>query len=127
MQRRELLERLGAGGALIALGQAGSPGPIEATKRLPNVGAVSLVPAPAAGHRLADIAPELEKILRRSAIVTPPRYGVAEIRFQTVMVPMRDGIRCATDLYLPPKLPAPAIAFRTPYGRAEDLSAGGFV
>ena len=32
---------------------------------------------------------------------------------------MRDGIRLATDLYLPADGPAPAIAVRTPYGRAH--------
>ena len=33
-------------------------------------------------------------------------------------VTMRDGVRLATDLYLPPETPAPAIVVRTPYGRA---------
>ena len=33
-------------------------------------------------------------------------------------VTMRDGVRLATDLYLPPEKPAPAIVVRTPYGRA---------
>jgi len=32
-------------------------------------------------------------------------------------VSMRDGVRLATDVYLPPALPAPAIGVRTPYGR----------
>ena len=36
------------------------------------------------------------------------------------MVSMRDGVRLATDLYLPPQLPAPVIAVRTPYGRGSD-------
>ncbi len=40
---------------------------------------------------------------------------------------MRDGVRLATDLYLPPKLPAPAIALRTPYGRASDKYVGVFL
>src|SRR5581483_242147 len=46
---------------------------------------------------------------------------------------MRDGVRLATDLYLPPSLPAPAIAMRTPYGRAastgllEQLAENGYV
>lgn len=38
---------------------------------------------------------------------------------------MRDGIRLATDLYLPPKTPAPVIAIRTPYAR--DADHNGFV
>ena len=38
---------------------------------------------------------------------------------QTDMVPMRDGVRLATDVYLPDgKGPWPAILFRTPYGKA---------
>ena len=37
---------------------------------------------------------------------------------QTVMVPMRDGVKLATDIYLPDgKGPRPAILFRTPYGK----------
>ena len=38
---------------------------------------------------------------------------------QTYMVPMRDGIRLATDVYLPSSEegPWPAILIRTPYGR----------
>jgi len=78
-------------------------------------------------QRLADAAPELERILRRSVIHTPARFAVSEIRCQTVMVTMRDGIRLATDLYLPPVLPAPAIAARTPYDKAVDAYAGAFL
>lgn len=40
---------------------------------------------------------------------------------------MRDGTRLATDVYLPPVSPAPAVAFRTPYGRAADSFAGVFL
>ena len=37
---------------------------------------------------------------------------------QTVMVPMRDGVKLATNVYLPDgKGPWPAILFRTPYGK----------
>ncbi|MHC4461018.1 MAG: CocE/NonD family hydrolase [Planctomycetota bacterium] len=37
---------------------------------------------------------------------------------QTVMVPMRDGVKLATDVYLPDSEgPLPAILFRTPYGK----------
>jgi uncharacterized protein len=49
-----------------------------------------------------------------------------------VLVPMRAGVRLATDLYLPPITPAPAIAVRTPYGGAtlrplnEALAAAGY-
>lgn len=77
--------------------------------------------------RLADTAPELERILERSSIHTPYRFSVSEIRCETTMVAMRDGARLATDLYLPPALPAPAIAVRTPYGRGMDAYVGAFL
>jgi hypothetical protein len=39
---------------------------------------------------------------------------------ETIMVPMRDGIRLATDVYLPEGPgPFPVIMERTPYGRNE--------
>lgn len=76
--------------------------------------------------RLADLAPELELILTHGAD-TSPLFAVSDIRCVTVMVAMRDGMRLATDLYLPPKLPAPAIAMRTPYGRASDKSVGALL
>ena len=44
----------------------------------------------------------------------------AAISRETVLVPMRDGIRLATDVYRPPVSRAPAIALRTPYGRATQ-------
>ncbi len=76
---------------------------------------------------LADIAPELARGLGRSAILSPARFAVSKIRVETVMVTMRDGVRLATDLYLPPELPAPAVAMRTPYGRDRDTNAGVFL
>jgi predicted acyl esterase len=36
-------------------------------------------------------------------------------------------VQLATDLYLPPRLPGPAIAVRTPYGKDADRSAGVFL
>jgi predicted acyl esterase len=48
-----------------------------------------------------------------------PLFGEAEIRRQTVWVTMRDGVRLATDLYLPPAGRAPSVAIRTPYDRAN--------
>lgn len=68
--------------------------------------------------RLAEVAPELERILTRGAEL-PERFGDSEIHRETVWVTMRDGMRLATDVHLPPNLPAPAIAVRTPYGRAD--------
>src|SRR5688572_19624121 len=68
-------------------------------------------------RRLADVAHELEVMLTRGAI-PPARFTPEQVARRTVFVSMRDGIRLATDLYLPPLLPAPAIAIRTPYKRA---------
>lgn len=73
-------------------------------------------------QRLADIAPDLKRILE-SEPHTPARYEASAIRRETVFVTMRDGIRLATDLYLPPDLPAPAIAVRTPYERTQFVEA----
>ena len=72
---------------------------------------------------LRDVAPHLERALSKNELETPAVYAVPEIRLETVRVAMRDGILLATDLYLPPKLPAPAIAIRTPYGRGGDPNA----
>jgi predicted acyl esterase len=71
--------------------------------------------SPASG-RLADVAPAFLAALS-DAVRTPPAHKPSDIRRQTVQVAMRDGILLATDLYLPPDLPAPIIALRTPYGR----------
>lgn len=65
---------------------------------------------------LADVAPVLAAVLagtRPAARAWEP----GAISRQTVLVPMRDGIQLATDVYLPPGGPAPALAMRTPYGR----------
>jgi predicted acyl esterase len=76
--------------------------------------------------RLADVAPDLERMLTRGA-ATAPRFAVSEIRCETVWIVMRDGVRLATDVYLPPHTPAPVIAVRTPYGRgAMDRLVGAF-
>ncbi len=40
---------------------------------------------------------------------------------------MRDGVRLATDVYLPPLPCGPAIAVRTPYSRGMDAYAGTFL
>jgi predicted acyl esterase len=53
--------------------------------------------------------------------------GVSLFAFttQTIMMPMRDGVRLATDVHLPfGNVPRPTILIRTPYGRgsgADDL------
>jgi len=52
------------------------------------------------------------------------RFGAISIAApakQTVMVPMRDGVKLATDIYLPEgKGPWPAILSRTPYGKGDN-------
>ncbi len=46
---------------------------------------------------------------------------------ETVLIPMRDGIRLATDVYLPGTQPPwPAILVRTPYSRGEGQILGEF-
>ena len=75
-----------------------------------------------APRRLAEVAPDLEKILTLSAIPSPI-FDHSEISCRTELVTMRDGVRLATDLYLPPILPAPAIVMRTPYGRAAHAES----
>lgn len=67
-------------------------------------------------QRLVDAAPELERLLTRGDL-PPPRFAASDIKRETVWVSMRDGVRLATDLHLPPVSPAPAIAVRTPYDR----------
>lgn len=78
-------------------------------------------------RRLRAIAPELQRVLKRSVILTPARFAISEIRFETVKVPTRDGTLLATELFLPPALPAPTIAVRTPYGRGADGYAGALL
>src|SRR3990170_7245725 len=73
--------------------------------------------------------------------------GPSEVRLeQNVMIPLRDGVRLATDLYFPAGSsgPWPVILFRTPYGKnagrpvdesrvlggpekAQRLAAAGYV
>ena len=47
---------------------------------------------------------------------------------RSVMVPMRDGARLATDVYRPADVtgPLPAIVMRTPYNKAGSAGAGNF-
>src|SRR6185369_14353580 len=79
-------------------------------------------------HHLAQAAPELHSLLTWSADVAPAaRFAVAEVRCETQFVPMRDGVKLATDVYLPPVVPAPAIVLRTPYDRAADRYVSAFV
>lgn len=66
------------------------------------------------------MSPELERLLSRGGEGSPPGFGIAEIKCETAYVAMRDGVRLATDIYLPPRLPAPAVVVRTPYNRSKD-------
>lgn len=61
--------------------------------------------------------------------------GQAYLGSNTVMIPMRDGVKLATDLYFPGKgsAPSPVILMRTPYGKeilkgyGEFYSGHGYV
>jgi predicted acyl esterase len=77
---------------------------------------------PGAPQRLAEIAPDLKEILE-SEVQTAAHATASAIHRETVFVTMRDGIRLATDVYLPADLPAPAIAVRTPYGRTQSAAS----
>jgi predicted acyl esterase len=51
------------------------------------------------------------------------------VRRFNVRIPLREGITVAADLALPPRLPAPAVVIRTPYGRSgasQSKRAAGF-
>lgn len=57
-----------------------------------------------------------------------PVWGVGAVR--TEMVPMRDGVRLAADIYLPEKLngteaigKVPAVLVRTPYGKGRNAAS----
>jgi predicted acyl esterase len=79
--------------------------------------------------RLADRAPDLERVLNRgtSRPMSTAMFDASRIRRQTTWMIARDGVRLATDIYLPPRTPAPAIAIRTPYGRASELYAAALL
>jgi hypothetical protein len=70
---------------------------------------------------LRDVDPELDRVLRDGDFMPPPQFRAASIECRTVQVPMRDGVKLSTDLYLPPKLPAPVVVVRTPYGRDQEV------
>jgi len=57
----------------------------------------------------------------------PP--GTHEVIFErSVMVPMRDGVRLATDIYRPKDVTGqlPTILMRTPYGKSGSAGAGNY-
>jgi predicted acyl esterase len=75
---------------------------------------------------LNDAAPDLARILERDTKGSAASASGA-IRRETAWVSMRDGVRLATDLYFPLQLPAPAIAVRTPYSRADNTMVQTFL
>jgi uncharacterized protein len=68
--------------------------------------------------RLVDAAPAFAAALSDTT-KTATLYEESAIKRETIRMAMRDGIRLATDLYIPPAVPAPVIAMRTPYGRGK--------
>ena len=73
------------------------------------------------------VSDDLQYVLLSRDPRTPVTFAAADITIETVFVTMRDGVRLATDLYLPPQLPAPVIAVRTPYGRDADRLVAPFM
>ena len=78
-------------------------------------------------QRLSEVSVDLERLLTRGGEGGPARFAVTDIRVRTERVPMRDGIRLATDLYLPPVAQAPVVVMRTPYGRSADRAVGALL
>jgi predicted acyl esterase len=66
---------------------------------------------------------ELAAILDRTAAIDP-LHEAGDVRVETTWMTTRDGVRLATDLYLPPTSTAPTILVRTPYGRAKGPISG---
>ncbi|MCA9100422.1 MAG: CocE/NonD family hydrolase [Planctomycetales bacterium] len=62
-------------------------------------------------------------VLLVAGLIHPAAWAddARELEPQTHMVPMKDGIRLATDVYLPPgaEPPFPTILARSPYGRGQ--------
>lgn len=52
----------------------------------------------------------------------PLPLGDLDERAEQVMVPMRDGVRLATDVYLPERIPAATILVRLPYDKSGRFS-----
>lgn len=71
-------------------------------------------------RRVSEVAPEIHRALASTAISSPAQCSQTDVGRNTLWMPMRDGVRLATDVYLPAQVPAPAVAMRTPYGRANQ-------
>lgn len=119
LTRREMLALLGLASAIktfpafaAPLTDSGEPGSVTA--------GTSLM------HRLADVDADLEHMLNTGSL-PGAKFPAMSIRFENTMVAMRDGVRLATDLYLPPELPAPVVVIRTPYSRDRDTNVSAFM
>jgi predicted acyl esterase len=67
-------------------------------------------------ERLKVVAPRLEALLNADRD-SDPRYDAGHVAVSTELVTMRDGVRLATDIYMPPVASAPVLLIRTPYDR----------
>jgi putative CocE/NonD family hydrolase len=53
--------------------------------------------------------------------------GINEVRVETIQIPLRDGVRLATDVYHPVGIVrAPVILIRTPYGKGNEEPVARF-
>jgi len=68
---------------------------------------------------------DLLKVRSEDPLLSKPRYEVVK---KTIMIPMRDGVKLATDLYFPESLEkkAPVILIRTPYKKDMQELEGNF-
>lgn len=82
--------------------------------------------AVARSQRLIEVDADLHRLLNTGSLPAA-RFPATSIQFETQKVSMRDGVRLATDVYLPPERPAPIIAMRTPYGRDRDNNVTAFM
>jgi putative CocE/NonD family hydrolase len=82
---------------------------------------------PAAARSAAEYCTS-QFLIRALAVRSGTGWAGEGVRMQeNLQVPMRDGVRLATDLYLPTSQVAyPAILIRTPYAKAEGRIVGEF-
>src|SRR5439155_7240795 len=76
---------------------------------------------------LVSSGPSLTAQISPAGAPYPPPRGPHQVVVErSIMVPMRDGVRLATDLYRPADLtgPLPTILMRTPYNKAGNVGPG---
>jgi len=89
-------------------------------------------------RKLGGVVVTLATVLCTHAALTPPSNGWRTLAMREVMVPMRDGVKLATDIYLPSPDGTnmaserfPCVFARTPYGKGNmatvSLVASGYV